>query len=80
MFAELLGREDGYCRGRGGSMHIADLSNGNLGANGIVAGSLTLSVGAALSLKMKKLDNIVLCFFGDGAVNEGSVHEALNLA
>ena len=80
MFAELLGREDGYCRGRGGSMHIADLSNGNLGANGIVAGSLTISVGAALSLKMQKIDNIVLCFFGDGAVNEGSFHEALNLA
>ena len=80
MFAELLGREDGYCRGRGGSMHIADLSNGNLGANGIVAGSLTISVGAALSFKMQKKDNIVLCFFGDGAVNEGSFHEALNLA
>ena len=80
MFAELLGREDGYCRGRGGSMHIADLSNGNLGANGIVAGSLTISVGAALSLKIQKQDNIVLCFFGDVAVNEGSFHEALNLA
>ena len=80
MFAELLGREDGYCRGRGGSMHIADLSNGNLGANGIVAGSLTISVGAALSFQMQKKDNIVLCFFGDGAVNEGSFHEALNLA
>ena len=80
MFAELLGREDGYCRGRGGSMHIADLSNGNLGANGIVAGSLTISVGAALSFQMQKKDNIVLCFFGDGTVNEGSFHEALNLA
>lgn len=80
MFAELLGREDGYCRGRGGSMHIADLSNGNLGANGIVAGSLTISVGAALSFQLQKKDNIVLCFFGDGAVNEGSFHEALNLA
>ena len=80
MFAELLGREDGYCRGRGGSMHIADLSNGNLGANGIVAGSLTISVGAALSFQMQKKDNIILCFFGDGAVNEGSFHEALNLA
>ena len=80
MFAELLGREDGYCRGRGGSMHIADLSNGNLGANGIVAGSLTISVGAALSFLMQKKDNIILCFFGDGAVNEGSFHEALNLA
>ena len=80
MFAELLGRVDGYCRGRGGSMHIADLSNGNLGANGIVAGSLTISVGAALSFQMQKKDNIVLCFFGDGAVNEGSFHEALNLA
>ena len=80
MFAELLGREDGYCRGRGGSMHIADLSNGNLGANGIVAGSLTISVGAAVSFQMQKKDNIILCFFGDGAVNEGSFHEALNLA
>ncbi len=80
MFAELLGREDGYCRGRGGSMHIADLSNGNLGANGIVAGSLTISVGAALSFQMQKKYNIVLCFFGDAAVNEGSFHEALNLA
>ena len=80
MFAELLGREDGYCRGRGGSMHIADLSNGNLGANGIVAGSLTISVGAAISFQMQKQENIVLCFFGDGAVNEGSFHEALNLA
>jgi TPP-dependent pyruvate/acetoin dehydrogenase alpha subunit len=80
MFAELLGREDGYCRGRGGSMHIADLSNGNLGANGIVAGSLTISVGAALSFQMQKKENIILCFFGDGAVNEGSFHEALNLA
>ena len=80
MFAELLGREDGYCRGRGGSMHIADLSNGNLGANGIVAGSLTISVGAALSFQLQQKDNIVLCFFGDGAVNEGSFHEALNLA
>ena len=55
MFAELLGREDGYCRGRGGSMHIADLSNGNLGANGIVAGSLTISVGAALSFQLQNL-------------------------
>ena len=80
MFAELLGREDGYCRGRGGSMHIADLSNGNLGANGIVGGSLTISVGAALSFQIQKKENIVLCFFGDGAVNEGSFHEALNLA
>ena len=80
MFAELLGREDGYCRGRGGSMHIADLSNGNLGAKGIVAGSLTISVGAALSFQLQKKENIVLCFFGDGAVNEGSFHEALNLA
>lgn len=61
-------------------MHIADLSNGNLGANGIVAGSLTISVGAALSFQMQKKNNIVLCFFGDGAVNEGSFHEALNLA
>ena len=80
MFAELLGREDGYCRGRGGSMHIADLSNGNLGANGVVAGSLTIAVGAGHSLKMQKKESVTLCFFGDGAVNEGSFHEALNLA
>jgi acetoin:2,6-dichlorophenolindophenol oxidoreductase subunit alpha len=80
MMAELLGREDGYCRGRGGSMHIADVANGNLGANGIVAGSMTIAVGAALSQRLLDQQQVVLCFFGDGAANEGSFHEALNLA
>ena len=80
MMAELLGRTDGYCRGRGGSMHIADVASGNLGANGIVAGSMTIAVGAALSMRMQEKDAVVVCFFGDGAANEGSFHEALNLA
>ena len=80
MMAELLGREDGYCRGRGGSMHIADVASGNLGANGIVAGSMTIAVGAALSQRLLGREQVVLCFFGDGAANEGSFHEAVNLA
>ncbi len=80
MMAELLGRHTGYCKGKGGSMHIADVSSGNLGANGIVGGGIPLAVGAALSLKMQRTDRVVLCFFGDGAVNQGSFHEAANLA
>jgi len=80
MTAELLGKETGYCRGKGGSMHIADLSRGNLGANGVVGGGQPIAVGAALTTKMKKIDRIVACFFGDGASNEGSFHESLNLA
>ena len=80
MMAELLGKETGYCKGKGGSMHIADLTRGNIGANGVVGGGHAISVGAALTLRMKKQDNVVLCFFGDGASNEGSFHEALNLA
>ena len=80
MMAELLGRVDGYCGGRGGSMHIADVASGNLGANGIVAGSMTIAVGAALSMRMQQRDAIVVCFCGDGAANEGAFHEALNLA
>lgn len=80
MMAELLGRVDGYCGGRGGSMHIADVAAGNLGANGIVAGSMTIAAGAALSQRMLGTDRVVLCFFGDGAANEGSFHEAINLA
>ncbi len=80
MMAELLGKSTGYCKGKGGSMHIADLSRGNLGANGVVGGGHSISVGAALTLKMKKKDNVVVCFFGDGASNEGSFHEAINLA
>lgn len=80
MMAELLGKVTGYCKGKGGSMHIADLERGNLGANGVVGGGHCISVGAALTLKMKKKDHVVLCFFGDGAANEGSFHEAINLA
>lgn len=80
MMAELLGKESGYCKGKGGSMHIADLDIGNLGANGIVAAGLPLGTGAALTSKMKDLGYVVLCFFGDGATNEGAFHEALNLA
>lgn len=80
MMAELLGKYTGYCKGKGGSMHIADLDRGNLGANGVVGGGHALAVGAALTQKYKKTGKIVLCFFGDGAANEGSFHEALNLA
>ncbi|WP_336248613.1 thiamine pyrophosphate-dependent dehydrogenase E1 component subunit alpha [Stomatohabitans albus] len=80
MMAELLGKETGYCAGRGGSMHIADVANGNLGANGIVAGSLTIAAGAAFALRQQHRENVVLCFFGDGATNEGSFHESLNFA
>lgn len=80
MMAELLGKETGYCKGKGGSMHIADLTRGNLGANGVVGGGQPIAVGAGLTLKMKKLDQVVVCFFGDGASNEGSFHESLNLA
>lgn len=80
MMAELLGKVTGYCRGKGGSMHIADLETGNLGANGIVAGGHPLACGAALTSKMLSQDYVVVCFFGDGASNEGSFHESLNLA
>ena len=80
MLAELLGKESGYCRGRGGSMHIADLDAGNLGANGIVAGSIPIAAGAALALRQRGSDRVVECFFGDGAANEGAFHEALNMA
>lgn len=80
MMAELLGRETGYCKGKGGSMHIADLSIGNIGANGIVAGGLPIGCGAALTSKKKNLGFVVVCFFGDGATNEGAFHEAVNLA
>jgi TPP-dependent pyruvate/acetoin dehydrogenase alpha subunit len=78
--AELLARDTGYCRGRGGSMHIADVSKGNLGANGIVAGGIPIAVGAALALKMRGGDNVAMCFFGDGATSEGAFHESVNLA
>ncbi|HHE71655.1 MAG TPA: thiamine pyrophosphate-dependent dehydrogenase E1 component subunit alpha, partial [Chloroflexi bacterium] len=80
MMAEFLGKETGYCRGRGGSMHIADVAGGNLGANGVVGGGLPISVGVGLALRMQKRDQIVLCFFGDGAANNGAFHESLNMA
>ncbi len=80
MFAELLGRETGYCRGRGGSMHIADTSKGNLGANGIVGGGIPIATGAALTAKQLGTDRVAVSFFGDGAANQGTFHESLNLA
>jgi acetoin:2,6-dichlorophenolindophenol oxidoreductase subunit alpha len=80
MMAELLAKQTGYCRGRGGSMHIADAATGNLGANGIVAGGIPIAAGAALAQKLQNKDNVVMCFFGDGATNEGAFHEAVNLA
>jgi dihydrolipoamide dehydrogenase len=80
MMAELFARETGYCKGKGGSMHIADVEKGNLGANGIVGGGIPIAVGSALTSKMKGLGYVTFCFFGDGAANEGSFHESLNLA
>ena len=80
MMAELLAKETGYCRGRGGSMHIADTATGNLGANGIVAGGIPIAAGAALAFQLRGEDRVVACFFGDGAANEGAFHEAVNLA
>jgi pyruvate dehydrogenase E1 component alpha subunit len=80
MMAEIMGKATGTCKGKGGSMHIADLDGGNLGANGIVGGGMGMAIGAALTQKMKHTGKIVVCFFGDGAVNEGTFHETLNLA
>ena len=80
MMAELLAKDSGYCRGRGGSMHIADVATGNLGANGIVGGGIPIAVGAALAQKLTGSGKVVVSFFGDGAANEGAFHEAANLA
>jgi 2-oxoisovalerate dehydrogenase E1 component len=80
MMAEVLGKSGGYCKGKGGSMHIADVAHGNLGATGIVGGNLPVAVGAALAQKLQGTERVVLCFFGDGASNEGTFHEALNMA
>ena len=80
MLAEFFGKETGYCRGRGGSMHIADISKGNLGANGIVGGGIPIAVGAALSAQRLNTGTVALSFFGDGANNEGAFHESLNMA
>lgn len=80
MMAEIFGKATGYCKGKGGSMHIADFSVGMLGANGVVGGGYNLAVGAALAEKMKKTNQVAVCFFGDGASNRGTFHEALNMA
>jgi 2-oxoisovalerate dehydrogenase E1 component len=80
MMAEVLGKSGGYCKGKGGSMHIADVEHGNLGATGIVGGNIPVAVGAALAQKLQGTDRVVLCFFGDGASNEGTFHESLNMA
>ena len=80
MYAELFGRSTGYCNGKGGSMHISDLSIGMLGANGIVGGGPPIAMGAAFANKYKKNGAVAACFFGDGASNEGTFHEAANMA
>ena len=80
MMAEIFGRKDGYCKGKGGSMHIVDVSLGILGANGIVGGGIPLATGAGLSAKYRNTKQVVACFFGDAASNQGSFHESLNLA
>src|SRR5215472_7408670 len=80
MFAELLGKEAGYCRGKGGSMHIADQDTGNLGANAIVGGSAGIATGAAFSAKRLGTGRVVACFFGEGALGQGVLYEVMNLA
>ncbi|RQG99169.1 thiamine pyrophosphate-dependent dehydrogenase E1 component subunit alpha [Natrarchaeobius oligotrophus] len=80
MAAELYGKETGYCKGKGGSMHIADVNAGMLGANGIVAGGIPIATGAALSAKMRDTDEVAVSFFGDGALSEGAFHESFNQA
>ena len=80
MFAELLGKEAGYCRGKGGSMHIADPATGNLGANAIVGGSVGIATGAAFTAKRLGTDRVAVCFFGEGALGQGSLYEVMNLA
>jgi TPP-dependent pyruvate/acetoin dehydrogenase alpha subunit len=80
MFAELLGKEAGFCKGKGGSMHIADPDSGNLGANAIVGGSMGIATGAAMSAKMRGSGQVAVCFFGDGAVAQGLLYEVMNMA
>ena len=80
MMAELFGKKTGYCKGKGGSMHIADVDIGILGANGIAGGGLPLAAGAGLSAKLRKTDQVTACFFGDGSSNNGTFHESLNFA
>ena len=80
MFAELLGKDAGYCHGKGGSMHIADQDTGNLGANAIVGGSAGIATGSAMSSKMLGNNRVTVCFFGDGALGQGSLYEVMNMA
>jgi len=80
MFSELLGKEPGYCKGKGGSMHIADQERGNLGANAIVGGSTGIATGAALSAKKRGSDQVAVCFFGEGALGQGLLYEVMNMA
>jgi len=80
MFCELLGKERGYCRGKGGSMHIADHENGNLGANAIVGGSAGIATGAAFSAQRRGSDQVAVCFFGEGALGQGVLYEVMNMA
>lgn len=80
LMAEILGKKTGVCKGKGGSLHLADLSKGNLGANGIVGGGIGIATGAGLSIKLQKQKKVVICFFGDGATNNGIFFECLNMA
>src|SRR5436305_15101095 len=80
MYAELLGKAAGYCRGKGASMHIADQDTGNLGANAIVGGSAGIATGAAMSSRMRGTDQVAVCFFGDGALGQGLLYEVMNMA
>ena len=80
VMAEILGKKTGYCKGKGGSMHIADFSVGMLGATAVVGAGLPIAAGAGLSIKLKKTDQVIACFFGDGASNQGTFHEAINMA
>ena len=80
MMAEIFGKSAGVCKGKGGSMHIADVAKGMLGANGIVGGGIPLAIGAALSAKVRKTGGVAVAFFGDGATNQGAFHESVNIA
>jgi len=80
VMAEILGKKTGYCKGKGGSMHIADFSIGMLGATAIVGAGIPIAVGAGLSIKLRKTDQVVACFFGEGASNQGTFHEGINMA
>ena len=80
VMAEILGKKTGYCKGKGGSMHIADFNVGMLGATAVVGAGLPIATGAGLSIRLRRLDNVVACFFGDGASNQGTFHESINMA